>query len=783
MRSARCAIDVDGLVQGVGFRPFVHGLAGRHGLGGFVRNGPFGVHIEVEGDESAITEFVDELRVGAPALATVEHIVCRSAPLKGDPRFRIEPSEVGSEGRFVVPADVATCRDCLSELFGENDRRRGHPFINCTGCGPRASIVTELPYDRERTTMSAFELCAACQAEYECPTDRRFHAQPIACPECGPRLSLRSATGGRVPGDALAEFATTIRRGGVGALKGIGGFHLVCDATNETAVAELRRRKNRERKPFAVMVGGLAAAERIVVLDELSRRALTSAAAPIVVAPCREPSSISVEVAPGTGTLGVMLPYAPLHHLLLARLDGRALVVTSGNVSEEPIACTDAQALAQLGSVADLFLTHDRPIELRMEDSVVRTTGNAIIPIRRSRGYAPLPIDLPFAVETPTLAVGGHDKAVFCMGFERRAVLSPHFGNLESYAAHSAFGRAVEHFERLFRIHPTCVVHDFHPDYATTEYALDRSQAGAFSERVAVQHHHAHLASVMAENGLDGDVIGVCFDGAGYGTQGGSWGGEFLVGGYRAVERAAHVAEVDLPGGDRAARQPWRSALGHLRAAGLSSRAADLLPHVEKGSLRALQRMMDRGAACEKTSSVGRLFDAVAALANVCAASTYEGEAGMRLEALAERSEPSGAYPVELVDVIRSSRRSRSPEGARPFVVDPAPLVFGVVRDVAHLVPSTVIARRFHSAVVELVALACERIRAERGIDRVALSGGVFQNAILSREIPIRLEAGGFSVFQHHVVPPNDGGLALGQLAVAAHRPPIGPGTRENGAS
>jgi hydrogenase maturation protein HypF len=756
MRRARYSIDVDGLAQGVGFRPFVHGLARRYELGGWVYNAGGGVHIEVEGEQAALDDFVSALRLAIPEAASPRHIAWRPASLRGERGFLIADSRSAGSANVVIPADLATCDACLHELFDRNDRRFEHPFINCTQCGPRATVVLDMPYDRERTTMSGFALCVHCRDEYADPNDRRFHAQPIACGNCGPRLALLDARGlplaSRSP---LADLATAVLSGRIVALKGIGGFHLLCDASNHSAVSELRKRKQREGKPFAVMVQQLAAAEWLCELDDAARAALCSPARPIVLAPAKTRHALSPAIAPGLQTLGLMLPYAPVHHLLLRRLSGHALVVTSGNRSDDPIAISDVEAVEQLGGVADLFVTHDRPIRVRFDDSVVRARAGAVLPIRRARGFAPLPLDLPFEVTPATLAVGGHIKAVFALAAGRSALLGPHCGELGSLRAYAAWSDAIAHFESVSRMRPLRIAHDLHPDYASSRYASERAARDGLP-LIAVQHHHAHMASCMADNGLDGDVIGVIFDGTGLGADGTIWGGELLVGGYRGYVRAAHLLPVPLPGGDRAAREPWRMALSHARAAGVTTVSDELARTLDHSALAIVTRMLESGTNAPPTSSMGRLFDAVAAIAGVLAVASYEGEAAMRLEALAQQQADDGAYPVEL-------------RPGEALGIDCAPLIREVARDAARGVELAIIARRFHSAVVELVARACSVIRARHGVDRVVLSGGVFANAILGGEVPARLREEGFTVFMHRNVPPNDGGLCLGQLAVAAH--------------
>ncbi len=751
----RRAIAVEGVVQGVGFRPFVYGLASRLELRGFVQNRTGGVWIEVEGESGSIERFLDELVQRPPPLARIDACRWQRREPNGDSRFRIEHSAAEADGPVFISPDTATCDDCLAELFNPADRRYRYPFLNCTNCGPRLTIVKGAPYDRERTTMAPFLLCDACRAEYEDPSDRRFHAQPTACPACGPRLLLLDA-GGRPAeaDDPLARFAAEILAGRIGALKGLGGFHLVCDAGNGAAVAELRRRKHRDEKPFAVMVADLDAARGLCEIALEEGELLRSARRPIVLLRKRRTAAVDQAVAPGNPFLGVMLAYSPLHHLLLREVRGVPLVMTSGNRSDEPIAYLD-DAPERLAGIADLFITHDRPIHVRCDDSVTRVLGGVESPLRRSRGYAPGPINLPFACPHPLLAVGGQLKGTFALGRGRLAFPSHHMGDLDHYDAFRAFEKDVSLYEQLFGVRPHCLAHDLHPDYQTTRYAVRRaSQEG--TELLAVQHHHAHMASCMAENGLSGPVIGVTLDGTGYGTDGTIWGGEFLVGGFRDIRRAARLRPVGMPGGDQAVRQPWRMAVAQLRDAGTQNRtlAARLLPP----QLRTVERMLDQRLNSPLTSSMGRLFDAVASLAGVRDNVSYEGQAAVELEWLASGATADGNYPFELI---------QSPAGT---VIDTRPLINSVNRDATGGLSAAVIARRFHSAVVEIIAAVCGRLRAETAIGEVVLSGGVFLNALLTGETVARLVGDGFRVYRHRLVPPNDGGLSLGQLAVACAR-------------
>jgi hydrogenase maturation protein HypF len=618
-------------------------------------------------------------------------------------------------------------------------------------------------------------MCPACRREYQDPLDRRFHAQPTACPACGPQLALRDAAGRAVAekDEALARAVAALRDGRIVAIKGLGGYHLACEARRAAAVAELRRRKHRDEKPLAIMVRDLGAAAGPCAVDESERALLTGRARPIVLLRRRQGCDIAEGVAPGNPFLGLMLPYTPLHHLLLHDLGrGAALVMTSGNRSDEPIAYEDDDALARLAGIADLFLTHDRPIHVRCDDSVTRVLAGAESPVRRSRGYAPQPLRLPVSCAEPILAVGGQLKATFALGEDRRVVISHHMGDLDEYEAYRAFERDVGLYQDLFRVRPARIAYDAHPDYASTRYAQRRAAEEAGISLIAVQHHHAHLASCMAENGLVERVIGVTFDGTGYGTDGRVWGGEFLVGDYCGFRRAAHLRYVGMPGGERAIREPWRMALAHLLDGGCGPELLD--GRIDRTSLRTAQRMLERGFNSPLTSSAGRLFDAVASLAGVRDAASYEGQAAMELEWLAARAARAGreargeGYPFEFEEL--------DVDGEHILVIDPRPLVRAAERDVARGTSAAVVARRFHDAMVDLIAATCRRIRRNTGLDAVVLSGGVFMNALLTTEVIERLAGAGFRVFRHRLVPPNDGGLSLGQLAVAAARGRAGAG-------
>jgi hydrogenase maturation protein HypF len=745
-------------VQGVGFRPFVYRLASSLHLGGFVRNQSGKVQIEIEGDAPTLDRFLEEVRFRPPRLAHIEDVIWSPQPLQGEQAFRVDESRDDGLRDTIIAADVATCQACRQELLDPTDRRYRYPFLNCTDCGPRLTVVTGAPYDRERTTMAAFDLCSECRAEYENPLDRRFHAQPTACARCGPRLSLLDPSGRAMAGEEepLAVFVRLIRQGLIGALKSLGGYHLTCDARREAGVALLRRRKGRERKPFALMVRSADDAARLCHLSARERTLLESRRAPIVLLERRSGGfpRVASQVAPGRSTLGVMLPSAPIHHLLFQELGGVPLVMTSGNRSDEPIAI-DETALQQLNGIADAFLVHDRPIHVRSDDSVTRIIDDDEAPIRRSRGYAPEPVSLPMESVVPTLAVGGQLKSTFALSRGRKAFLSHHLGDLDLLSAQAAFVRDIEMYESLFGIRPIRIVHDLHPQYISTEYACDRADREGL-HRVEVQHHHAHMASCMAENGLEGPVLGVTFDGTGFGTDGTLWGGEFLIGDYRHFRRAAHLEQVPMPGGDQAIREPWRMAVAYLLDAGGDTGRME--SRVPAASIAVVRRMIEQRLHCPMTSSMGRLFDGAASLLGVRDRVSYEGEAAIELETLARRSFVSGSYPI---DFLKDGDRR---------LIRTGPILAAIGKDLDRGVPTPDIARRFHATVVEMIRETLLQLRKESGLAEVVLSGGVFQNELLLRETLRTLRREDFRVYRHRLVPSNDGGISLGQLAVAAAR-------------
>jgi len=606
--------------------------------------------------------------------------------------------------------------------------------------------------------MASFAMCEKCRAEYEDPTDRRFHAQPTACVDCGPQLRLLDSRGETLNvGDPLAAFASALCAGKIGALKGLGGYHLVCAASDSSAVTELRRRKHRDEKPFAIMVESALRAEELAEVGAAERELLLSPRCPIVLLRKRPGTAVAEKVAPRNPLLGIMLPYTPVHHLLIREVS-MPLVMTSGNRSDEPIAYREEEAIEKLGGIADLFLVHNRPIHVRCDDSVTRVVDGLELPLRRSRGYAPQPIPLPVECSVPILAVGGQLKATFALGRGRNAFMGHHLGDLDHYEAYLAFLRDIGLYQDLFEIRPEVMAHDLHPDYAATQYASEVARDG--EKLVGVQHHHAHMASCMAEHGLAEPVIGVTFDGTGFGTDGAIWGGEFLVGDYRQFRRAARLRYVGMPGGDHAIRQPWRMAISHLADAEgeCQSLTARLLPL----QIEALRRMLERGFNSPSTSSVGRLFDAIAALAGVRDQVTYEGQAAIELEWLASGVPKDGVYPFDV-----SEPGPEEPSGVS-YIVDSRPIIRAVADEVKEGVEAAVIARRFHQTVVEIVAAVCERIRRLTTLNTVVLSGGVFLNALLTTEVSVRLGSERFRVYRHCLVPPNDGGLSLGQVAIAA---------------
>ncbi len=766
---SRRRLTVFGVVQGVGFRPFVSGLAREVGLAGYVGNEAGGVFVEAEGTTEAIDEFVERLTAEHPPLARIDRIECVQVEPLGESGFSIVGS-TGTDGpRTLVPPDVATCDDCLADLADPADRRHRYPFVNCTNCGPRFTIIRDLPYDRPATTMAGFEMCRDCAAEYADPADRRYHAQPVACPACGPQLTLvagrRTVTGIDA---VLAEVQTILATGGILAIKGLGGYHLACDATDDDAVALLRDRKGRSDKPFAVMARDLAGAREIAEIDPVESEALTSPARPIVLLRRRGEADLAPGVAPGNPLLGVMLPYTPLHELLFRPVPGatveppRVVVMTSGNRSDEPICFDDEDAAERLADLADAFCTHDRPIEVPCDDSVVRVIDGDAQPIRRSRGYAPVPVQLPFEVP-PVLGAGGELKNTCCVAAGPNAWVGQHIGDMENLATLEAFEASVAAFTTMYRVGPVAIGVDRHPAYLTRRWALGRVPSAwrlATDARIVdVQHHHAHVAAVMAEHGLglDDEVLGFAFDGTGYGEdRDGSpqvWGGEVLRAGYAGFERVAHLAPLPLPGGDEAVRNPCRTAIAYLTALGipLDDRLAAVAA-CDPVERLVVPRQVERGVGCAATTSMGRLFDVVSSLLGVRHRVSYEAQAAIELEHLAGAGDPR-RVPLQF-DLLRT------PGG--PEVIDPRPVLSALVEQLLAGVAPADLAAAFHQAVADVVG----RVAAERaGGSPVALTGGTFQNALLTRLVRERLD--GHEVLTHRLVPPNDGGLSLGQAVIA----------------
>jgi hydrogenase maturation protein HypF len=749
-------IHITGVVQGVGFRPFVYGLATRLEITGWVRNTSAGVDIEVDGSPEAVTTFIEALQQEAPPLARIDEVHVEERDPDNFSTFEIMHSVAVEDAFQPISPDVSLCEDCLRELSDPNDRRYRYPFINCTNCGPRFTIIEDIPYDRPNTTMAPFAMCPDCAAEYKNPHDRRFHAQPVACPVCGPKVWLEE-NGKRVAEreEAIQAAREMLRGGKVVAVKGLGGFHLACDATNIEAVATLRRRKLRVDKPFALMMPDLATVESHCFLDAVERDLLVSHQRPIVILRRRAESSVVRDVAPSQDTMGVMLPYSPLHVLLMEPGPDfpEALVMTSGNLSEEPIAIENSEARKRLAELADAFLLHDRDIRTRCDDSVMRTFSKGVYPLRRSRSYAPFPVNLPWETP-PLLATGAELKNTFCLTRGRYAFLSHHIGDVENYETLHSFEDGVAHYESLFRVKPEILAYDLHPDYMATCYALDRAEKENLPA-VGVQHHHAHVASCMVENGLSEKnvVIGVSFDGTGYGDDGAIWGGEFLLAGYRNYQRPFHLAYSPMPGGESAVRQPWRLALAWLEQTNLEW-DEDLPPVKEVNSeiLSIVRRQLELGLNAPITSSMGRLFDAVSSLAGVRQVVNYEAQAAIELEALVDPDEENH-YPFAL----------------GKDEIDPTPVIRAIVTDMGAGLPVGRIAARFHNGVALMVAHVCNQLRDQHGVSEVVLSGGVWQNMILLTLTERLLRESDFTVYIHRKVPTNDGGLALGQAAVAAN--------------
>jgi hydrogenase maturation protein HypF len=759
---ARKHVQVRGIVQGVGFRPFVYNLARSLDLRGYVFNSSAGVTIEVEGISEDIDQFLLKLESDVPQLAELTDVTVSTVQVRGGTGFTILHSRHEASEFVLISPDAGTCEACWRDFGDPTNRRFGYAFTNCTHCGPRYTIIEDTPYDRATTTMSHFTMCAACQAEYENPTNRRFHAQPNACPLCGPSLCL-VPRGTALPDckfkssqslPSIRKARALLREGKILAIKGLGGFLLACDATNHAAVAELRKRKHRPAKPFALMMRDIASVKKFCEVSPADEIALLHLRRPIVVLPRLPDTPLSASLAPGNHTIGVMLPYTPLHYLLFSDSASNdagfhALVMTSGNLSEEPIVISNDEALTHLDGIADWFLLHNRDIATRVDDSVVRTFEGRERVLRRSRGFVPQAIDLEIPMQE-ILAFGGELKNTFCLTKDRYAILSQHIGDLENFETMQFFEETLVKMKHLFKVEPQAIAHDLHPGYMSTRMAL----ASPVARKIGVQHHHAHIASCMAENRLQGQVIGVAFDGTGYGADGRIWGGEFLVADYAGFIRAAHLRNVLLPGSDAAVRQPWRMALSYLRDTFGDQwpRALPCFQNIPGHQIRNVDSMITRRFNTVETSSCGRLFDAIAAILGLATEVTFEGQAAIALEAATTQSERHYDF---------------SSEDGEPSIIDLRPMISAVVSDISQHTKVAEISTRFHNTISLAIVETCSRIRKNTGLNRVCLSGGSFQNVYVLHRTVQNLRACGFGVFLHSVVPANDGGIALGQAVVA----------------
>jgi hydrogenase maturation protein HypF len=746
-------IEIRGTVQGVGFRPWIYRLATEAGLAGHVRNDATGVTIEAFGPGEALDAFLRRLDASpVPPAAAIREVCSRAIPPLPLDTFTILHSEGSADRQVCIPPDLATCPACLSEILDSTNRRFGYPFTNCTDCGPRFTIARDVPYDRPGTTMATFRMCAACQREYDTVSNRRFHAQPNACPACGPRLTLvRSDRQPVEPENPIGGAADALRAGQIVAIKGLGGFHLACDATSSQAVQRLRARKRRDEKPFAVMVKDLAHADEVALLTDEERRLLTSVERPIVLAMRRQPSALAPAVAPDSCLVGLLLPYTPLHHLLMNEV-ARPIVMTSGNLSDEPIVHRDDEALARLQGVADLFLLHNRDIEARCDDSVARVLAGRPVVLRRSRGYVPRPIVLSQRFRRPVLACGTLLKNTFCIGTGETAYLGPHIGDLDNLDTYESFEASVARMEGFLGVRPEVIAYDLHPEYLSTRYALARPEA----VRIGVQHHHAHIVSAMAEHQLSGPVIGVAFDGTGYGTDGSAWGGEVMVVRHASFDRVATLRPIPLPGGDAAIRHPWRMALA-LAEDAFDGRAPiddlGVFSGVPVQHLTVVRQMLAARVSTPLAHGAGRYFDGIGSLVLGRLESRYEGQVALAWNAVADPAEV-GRYGYEI------------DQQQWPWLVDLRPMVRAVVRDLIAEVPTPRISARFHNTLVAATAEVVRLAAALQGSMPVVLSGGCFQNPRLAEGL-VRELAPWFTVLLHANVPPGDGGVSLGQAVVA----------------
>lgn len=752
---------IEGIVQGVGFRPQVYIMAKSFGLAGYVLNDSRGVTIEVEADKSALGEFRDHLIANPPKLSDIQRISEEMGDeLEGYTDFVIRKSkDVGAKSVLISP-DIATCEDCLREMRDPDDPRYKYPFINCTNCGPRLTIITDVPYDRKNTSMSSFPMCDYCRGQYEDPSDRRFHAQPVACPVCGPCMTLLDNRGNVLTEDSdkvISMSLDILKKGEIIAIKGLGGYHLAVDAKNEKAVSTLRKRKYREDKPFAIMTPNVDSVRKICNLSIEEENILKSYRSPIVVLKNLPENDMAESIAPNNNYLGVMLPYTPLHYLIMNEFKS-PLVMTSGNISEEPISYIDGEAKSRLSGIADYFLIHNRPVCMRCDDTVTRVFRGNEYPLRRSRGYVPFPVILKHTSPVPVLAVGAELKNTFCLYRGNHAFVSHHIGDLENIETMRSFEEGTKHYQKLFDITPQVIAYDAHPRYLSTQYALN----SPIEKKVQVQHHHAHIVSCMADNGIDGDVIGVALDGVGYGSDGKLWGCEFMIANRESFIRRIRLKYMKLAGGEKAIKEPWRSAFAYLYdiyGNDIFNMNLNFLSKIDKLKVEFIRRMIDKNIACPEISSAGRLFDAVSALIGIRSFCNFEGQAAIEMEMLADEDE-MGEYGFEIYHEDTKINKN--------LVIDPAPIFSYIINDLRNNVPQSKIAGRFHNTMARVILHGVKIISKEAGIERVALSGGVFQNMILLKKSLCLLEDEGFDTYIHKRVPTNDGGISLGQAVIAS---------------
>lgn len=750
----RAVIGITGIVQGIGFRPYIYHLAQKHSIRGWVFNNEKGVFIDAEGEDGHLEQFIREIPKLAPPLARIESLQVTPLEPIGHTTFEIKKSEEAQDKFTLISPDLSTCDQCLLELFSPQNFRYRYPFINCTLCGPRFTIIQDIPYDRHKTTMAPFRMCPVCQEEYEDPSNRRFHAQPNACSHCGPSLCLKDREGNEVLGDPIENTLDFLIKGKIIAIKGLGGFHLACDAKNQEAVSSLRSRKFREDKPFAVMCHDIGEVEQHCELLEEEKKLLLSVERPIVILRKKKETAIAHAVAPYQNTLGVMLPYSPLHHLLLQG-PLKTLVMTSGNISDEPISYKNEEAFQRLSNIADFFLFHNREIHMRCDDSVARVFDGKPYVLRRSRGYVPFPIKLPFFIEM-ILACGGELKNTFCLTRGQYAFVSHHIGDLENLETLSSFEEGIKHFKRLFYIEPKAIAYDLHPDYLSTQYALSIQEI----PKVGIQHHHAHIVSAMVENGIEGDVIGVALDGTGFGLDKTIWGSEFIKANLKEFDRLAHLKNVPMPGGSKAIIEPWRMAMVYLLEAfgsEISQLKIDWMRRIDFQKWDILMKAIEKKINTPLTSSMGRLFDAVSSLLSIRDEVHYEGQAAIELEMIAEPTVRE-TYPFS----IQKDEES--------MLIHPTGMIRAIVHDLLRGISPSVISGKFHRTIAKLIVETCEAIRFHDGLSRVVLSGGVFQNILLLSLVTEGLRKSGFDVYTHHLVPTNDGGISLGQAVIAHMR-------------